>query len=90
MAYILGRVYPDEVIGLLKRIRLRTVDTYLINARIAANPHMEADDARSFIEELLEDRREITGFERADDTIDHEGVAKLKGLMAKGKAVKIV
>lgn len=60
-----------------------------MQSRIAANPHIEPADARDFVETLLNERRSITGFERADDVIDHEGIARLKQIMRDGKAIKV-
>lgn len=88
MHYILERVYPDDVLHITKQIRLRRIDEYLIQSRIAANPHMEQDAAREFIESLVNERSQIVGFEREHDTLDKSGVARLKERLANSRMVR--
>lgn len=89
MHYILEQIYPDDVLHLTKNIRLRLIDDYLIQSRIAANPHMEKDAAEEFIESLVDERRELVGFERMEDQLDRVGLANLKEQMAQSRRFKV-
>lgn len=90
MQYILQQVYPDDLIELSKAIRLRVIDDYLIQSRIAANPHMQKDDAEQFITTLVNERRQIEGFDPTEnDQLDRAGLANLKAQMAGSRHIAV-
>lgn len=76
--FILERVYPDDLIYLSRKIRIRRVDEYLVQARLIANPHMNKEDSRKFIEELISTREEAGGEPEPTPELDREGIANFK------------
>jgi hypothetical protein len=55
------------------------IDEYLIQLRIATNPHLEADAAREFINTLTSQRAQLQGINNS--RLDRAGLARLKEKM---------
>lgn len=63
---------------LQRQIRMRTLDRYLMDAAIVANPHKKPEDAQEFIEGLLEQRRFMGGEPEAPAETDFAALDKFK------------
>lgn len=59
MNHILNNVYPDDLAWLRPAIRLRAVNNMLVQAKIAANPHVDRAAAKEFIDTLLAEKRHL-------------------------------
>jgi ABC-type uncharacterized transport system YnjBCD substrate-binding protein len=54
-------MYPEDFFLLQRQIQMRKLDNYLMDAAIVSNPHKKPEDAKEFIEGLLEQRRFMSG-----------------------------
>ncbi len=63
---------------LQRQIRMRKLDTYLMDAAIVANPHKDPEAAQEFIEGLLNERRFMSGEDEAPAETDFAALDKFK------------
>lgn len=75
--------YPDEFFLLQRQIRMRRTDEYLMDIAIAANPHKNPEDAKDFVETLLEQRRFYRGEPDAPEQLDVGAFEKMRQQLSK-------
>lgn len=61
-----------------EEITKRLVDKLLMELRIATNPHLEQDEAKKLLQELLDRRRELYGPDEHGEELDKEALDALK------------
>lgn len=61
---------------------MRRVDEYLMQTAIVANPHKEADAAKEFVEQLLDQRRFMRGDEDVPEQLDLAGFEAMRKQLA--------
>lgn len=76
--YILKEMYPEDFFLLQRQIRMRKLDTYLMDAAIVANPHKNPEDSKEFIENLLDQRRFMSGEAEVPAETDFAAIDKFK------------
>lgn len=57
---------------------MRRLDDYIMQTAIVTNPHKEAEDAKQFVEDLLSNRRFMSGEEERPAELDREALDKFK------------
>lgn len=67
---------------LQRQIRMRKIDEYMMQVAIIANPHKEAEPAKEFVEELMNQRRWYRGEPDAPEQLDVTGFEKFKKQLA--------
>lgn len=87
---IMFNTYPDDFFLLQRQIRLRRIDEYLMQSAIVANPHKEPKDAEEFIDDLLSERRFMSGEEEKPMEMDRKAVEAFKDFLgSKSKMIKV-
>lgn len=80
---ILNKVYPDDLIYLSRKIRVRRIDDYLMQGRLIANPYIEPSKAGEFMQDLVSTRDSLLDIEPADERLDRTTLARFKNVLRK-------
>lgn len=80
---ILRSTYPEEFFMLQRQVRMRKTDEYLMDVAIVANPHKNPEDAKEFVEGLLEQRRFYRGEPDAPEQLDVTAFEKMRQQLSK-------
>lgn len=73
-----------------EEITKRLIDKLLMDLRVATNPHLEAKEAKAFLQELLDRRRAIWGPDERSEKFDKDALDMLKAqLKNNSKAIKV-
>lgn len=73
-------MYPEDVVLLSEEIKNRQLDEYIIQLRIATNPHLDPKEARTFAETLVSMKRQSKPIEdRPFDRTKFEQLRKTFG-----------
>lgn len=74
--------YPEDFFRLQRQIRMRKIDSYLMDVAIVANPH-KGEDSKEFVEALMKERRFFRGIEEIPDQLDIAAFNKFREDMKK-------
>lgn len=79
--HILNDVYPTDLFWLVPAMSLRQIDNVIMDVRVATNPHLEQDNARLLLDELLAKRRMYAPEEQQDREFDKSKLDELKQIL---------
>lgn len=83
LSYILREVYPEDFFLLLRQIRIRKIDIILQDIAVATNPHKEAEEAKKFVEDLIDQQRYMRGEDETPAETDFAAIDRLRNQIKK-------